>query len=217
MRISTANAFDRGIDVISTRNAELSEAQARMASGKRIAKASDDPAGAARAEHALNLILRSDTNQRSVDSSQVAVSQTESALGSAGGLLQQARELLVAAGNAGYSDEQRQTLSAQLKLLRDQLLDVANRSDGAGSYLFAGQGATQRPFVDAPGGVQFMAAPGHMQTESSTALPLTTDGSAAWLGARTGNGVFLTTAGAGVTTATIDNGQVYDPSSADRL
>src|SRR4051794_40395567 len=209
MRISTANAFDVGIDTPPTRSAELGEAQARMASGKRISKASDDPAGAARAEHALAGILRSDTNQRSVDASQIAVSQTEAALGDAGNLLQQARELMVAAGDAGYTDEQRQTLGNQLKQIRDQLLDVANRSDGAGSYLFAGQGATQRPFVDAPGGVQFVASPGEMGTEATTALPLTADGSASWLGARTGNGVFVTRAAPGVAGATIDNGQVY--------
>ena len=211
MRISTANAFDLGIDTLSTRAAELSDAQARMASGKRIAKASDDPAGAARAEHALAGILRADTSQRSVDASQRAMSQAENAMGDAGNLLQQAREAMVAAGNSSYTDNERQTLAEQIRLVRDQLLEVANRTDGAGSYLFAGHGANQRPFVDVPGGVQFVAAPGALGTDSTTALPLTVDGSASWLAARTGNGVFETRAGAGVTTAQIDNGQVSDP------
>ncbi|HEX7440713.1 MAG TPA: flagellar hook-associated protein 3, partial [Caldimonas sp.] len=100
MRISTANAFDVGIDTLTSRQVELSDAQARLASGKRVSKASDDPAAAARAEHALAGILRSDTSQRSVDASKNAISQTETAMGNAGDLLQQAREALVAAGNA---------------------------------------------------------------------------------------------------------------------
>ena len=133
MRISTANAFDNGIDTLTNRQLELSDAQARLASGKRIAKASDDPAAAARAEHALAGVLRSDTSQRAVDASRIAIAQTETAMADAGGLLQQAREALVAAGNATYTDAQRQTVSAQLQAIRDQLLDVANRSDGAGS------------------------------------------------------------------------------------
>ncbi len=211
MRMSTASAFDNGIDTLVRRQAELSDAQARLASGKRIARASDDPSGAARAEHALAGILRSDTSQRAVDASRIAISQTESAMADAGTLLQQAREALVSAGNATYTDAQRKTVSAQLQSIRDQLLDVANRSDGAGSYLFGGQGATQKPFVDAAGGVRFAATAGISSTEQTTGLPLTTDGSASWMAARTGNGVFETRAGATVTNAQIDNGQVSDP------
>jgi flagellar hook-associated protein 3 FlgL len=212
MRLSTASAFDTGIDTLSRRQIELTDQQARLASGKRIEKASDDPAGAARAEHALASILRSDTSQRSVDASQIAISQTESAMGDAGTLLQQARELLVSAGNPSYTDAERQSVAEQLKAVRDQLLDIANRSDGAGTYLFGGQGATQKPFVDAPGGVQFVATGGQQKTDGTSALPLTTDGSAAWMAARTGNGSFVTSAGAGVTNAQIDNGQVSNPS-----
>ncbi|HEX7441846.1 MAG TPA: flagellin, partial [Caldimonas sp.] len=91
-------------------------------------------------------------------------------------------------------------------------LAIANSSDGAGGYLFAGQGVTQKPFVDAPGSVKFVATAGQLSTDKTTALPLTIDGSATWLAAPTGNGVFETRAGAGVTTATIDNGQVSNPS-----
>jgi len=93
------------------------------------------------------------------------------------------------------------------------LFQVANRSDGAGSHLFAGQGAAQPPFIDAAGGVQFRGVNGQARTEAGTALPLSTDGSATWLSAPTGNGVFETVAGAGVTGAWIDNGQVSDPSA----
>ena len=78
--------------------------------------------------------------------------------------------------------------------MRTQLFALANRSDGAGTYLFGGQGATQKPFVDAPGGVRFVATGGQTLTESATGLPLTTDGNSAWLTARTGNGVFVTSA-----------------------
>jgi flagellar hook-associated protein 3 FlgL len=114
MRIATANAFDIGIDTLTSRQADLSEAQARMASGKRVEKASDDPAAAARAEHALAGILRSETSQRAVEAARTAMSQTETALSDAGELLQQAREAIVAAGNASYGDPERKSLAEQL-------------------------------------------------------------------------------------------------------
>ena len=134
--------------------------QDQMTSGKRVAKASDDPAAAARAERALASIGRTETSQRAVEASKVVMTQTESALGAAGDMLQRARELLVAAGNASYSDAERASIAGELRTLREQLFAIANQSDGAGTYLFGGQGATQKPFVDAPGGVQFAATGG---------------------------------------------------------
>ena len=213
MRIATANAYDAGIDALVRRQVELAEMQDRMTSGKRVAKASDDPAAAARAERALAAIGRTETSQRAVEASKVAMVQTESALGAAGEILQRARELLIAAGNASYTDAERASLAGELRSLREQLFTLANQSDGAGTYLFGGQGATQRPFVDAPGGVQFAATGGQTRTEATTNLPLTTDGQAAWLSARTGNGVFVTSASSGVTGATIDSGRVSEPSA----
>jgi flagellar hook-associated protein 3 FlgL len=213
MRISTANAFDNGIDTLSRRQAEMSALEDQLTTGKRISRASDDPAAAARAERAMASIGRSETSQRAVDASQVLMTQTESNLGDAGTLLQRARELVVTAGNASYSDTDRASVAAELQSLRDQLFAVANQSDGAGTYLFGGQGATQKPFVDTPTGVQYVAATGQTVTENGTALPLTTDGQAAWLTARTGNGVFVTSAAPAVKSATIDNGRVADPSA----
>jgi flagellar hook-associated protein 3 FlgL len=212
MRISTANSFDIGIDSLSKRQIDLTDAQTRLSSGKRVSKASDDPAAAARAEYALASIQRTDTSQRAVDASQVAMTQTESAFGDAGDLLQQARDKLVAAGNASYTDAERKSLANDIQAIRDQLLEVANRTDGSGTYLFGGQGATQKPFIDGPGGVQFAATPGSTSTERTTDLPLTSDGRATWLAAPTGNGVFATSAASSVTTATIDGGQVTNPS-----
>jgi flagellar hook-associated protein 3 FlgL len=173
MRISTANAFEAGITNLQNRQSDLSEAQTRLTSGKRVLRASDDPAAAARAERALAGVMRSETSQRSVESSRVAMTQTESALGDAGELLQQARETLIAAGNASYSDAERKSLSDKLRGIREQLFNVANRSDGAGSHLFSGQGATQPPFVDAPGGVQFLGVTGETRTDPSSGLPPT--------------------------------------------
>ncbi len=213
MRVTTSNAFEAGLDTLTRRQTELSEAQDRLISGKRVNKPSDDPAAAARAERALANMNRSDASQRSVDASQSVMSQTESSLGDAGDLLQQAREIMVAAGNASYSDAERQGLAGRLRDIRNQLFSVANRTDGAGSYLFGGQGSTQPPFVETTTGVQFFGTAGEIRGEQDTALPLSTDGSSAWLNARTGNGVFETSAGPTVTTAWINAGSVTDPST----
>ena len=213
MRIATANAFDAGIDAISRRQSEVASLQEQMTTGKRVNRASDDPAAAARAERALASVGRSETSQRAIEASRVLMTQTESNLGAADTLLQRARELMVSAGNGSYGDAERGSIANELQSLRDQLFAVANQSDGAGTYLFGGQGATQKPFIDAAGGVQYVAATGETLTENGTGVPLTTDGQATWLSARTGNGVFVTSAAPTVLNATIDNGRVADPSA----
>lgn len=213
MRINTANQFERSIDILQTRQQSLQASQERLTSGKRIARASDDPTGAARAERALAQESRIVARQRALESSRHSMSQAETALGDAADLMQRARELVVQAGNASYADAQRRSIGEELRGLRQQLLGVANRSDGAGSFLFAGQGAPTAPFIDAPGGVQFAGTAGQLQAAGSEELPISVDGDATWLQSPTGNGVFVTTPGAANGPgAWIDAGRVTQPS-----
>lgn len=221
MRLSSANLYDASIDNLQRRQFELSDLQMRMTSGKRVTTASDDPSAAARAERAMASEMRSLTSQRSVEASRVIITQTETAFADATELLQQAREAIVAGGNGTYSDKERAMLAGKLKNIRQELFSVANRADGAGSYLFGGQGSSQPPFIDtpAPTGVEFRGVTGRLNTDADPALPLSTDGSATWLTSNTGNGVFLTQAagnsvtGQAVAGAWIDAGSVTDPSS----
>ena len=214
MRIATANVFDRTLQTLQRRQAEAVEAQDRLASGKRVQRASDDPTAAARAERALAQGSRAQASQRALEASRTAMSQAESALGDATGLLQQARELVVQAGNAALGDAQRATIAQALRGIRAQLLGVANRGDGAGGYLFGGQGAATPPFVDGAGGVQYRGVSGQQVAAAGEPLPMTVDGRHAWIDVPSGNGVFVTQPqavnGPG---AWIDAGRVTDPSA----
>jgi flagellar hook-associated protein 3 FlgL len=64
-----------------------------------------------------------------------------------------------------------------------------------------------------PGGVVYQGTSGQTQAASGEPLPLTTDGAAAWMIARTGNGVFATSALSSTGTAWIDGGTVTNPSA----
>ena len=213
MRISTNNSYNSALDSLVDRQARMAGTQEQLTTGKRVNRASDDPAAAARSERALASERQAVAHQRAIDASNNAMTLTETALADAGGLLQQAREALVAAGNAAYGDTDRGTIADQLASLRAQLLAVANRSDGAGTFLFGGQGAAQAPFADVPGGVQYQGVPGDAQSASGEALPLALDGSAAWMKARTGNGVFETRAVTSTGRAWIDIGKVTNPAA----
>ena len=214
MRISTANAYNHSLDSLMDRQSRLSNTQEQMTTGKRVNRASDDPAAMGRAERALAAEARSTANQRAVDASSNAMTLTETALADSGNLLQTAREALVAAGNASYSDAERSGVADQLAELRKQLFAVANRTDGAGTFLFGGQGSNQPPFIDAAGGVQFNGTSGVVQAASGgETLPLTMDGESTWMRARTGNGVFEAKALTSNGTGWIDRGTVVNPAA----
>ncbi|WP_119155585.1 flagellar hook-associated protein FlgL [Caldimonas tepidiphila] len=221
MRLSTAHLRELSIGHMQKRQQELAEAQLRLTSGKRVQRASDDPAAAARAERAAATAQRAEVSMRAVEASRNAMAQTDNALGDATALLQSAREALVRAGNAAYNDADRRDIAAHMQQLREQLLSVANRQDGFGQPLFAGQGLQGAPFRqnnDAqPPRVEFTGVAGRgAQLPGATllpgeGLPGAVDGYDAWMSAPSGNGAFETRAVAGAGTAWIDNGQVAGP------
>lgn len=181
MRIATAFAYESSITSLQQRQQALVSAQNQLTSGKRVERASDDPAAAAAAERALAAGARSVAQQRAVDASRQAMQLSESALGAGVELVQQARDLLVSAGNGTYGDAERQTIAQNLRGLRDDLLAAANRGDGAGRYLFGGQGSSAPPLQDASGGVAYAGTEGHLQSAAGDAARLSVDGRAAWL------------------------------------
>lgn len=211
MHIATANAYNVSLEQLMTRQQNLANAQEQLTSGKRVNRASDDPAAAARAERALAAEARSTANQRAVDASDNAMTLSESALGDAGELLQQIREKLVQAGNTSLADADRKSIAGEISEMRKQLFAIANRTDGAGTYLFGGQSADQPPFIDTVTGVQFTGQAGAQQAASGEPLPLTVDGDTAWMSAMSGNGVFATRPLTSTGSARIDAGSVTNP------
>lgn len=192
MRIATASAFDNAIETLQRRQTELSDAQVRLTSGKRVLRGSDDPTDAARGERALASLARLDATARAVSASRNAMQLTESALGDASNDLQRARELMVAAGNGSFTDGERAAIAVELKGLRDQLLANANRGDGSGGYLFGGQGSASQPFVDSPTGVRFEGVRGAAQVSTGEGLPIAVDGDYTWMRASAAGSVFDT-------------------------
>src|SRR3954466_5474492 len=152
-RISTASAYDGAVNNLLQRQSDLADAQGQLTTGKRVNKSSDDPTATARAERARALEARTTASEKAVDASSNSMTLTESALGDASELIQQARELMVRPGDASFSDAERASKAKGIAAIRNELFAVANRPDGQGGYVFSGQGSGGAPFVDRPGGV----------------------------------------------------------------
>ena len=182
-RVGTANMYDNSIRNVSARQTSLVNLQENLTSGKRVVRASDDPVSAAQAERALTRISRIQTEQRALENQRNAIAQAESTMGDAIGLVQEARQLMVNAGNGALSSSERATIANQLQSLRDQLTAVANRTDTNGIPLLGALGSAQSPFMgplNSTPDYLFAGQAGQTASDGVT-LPNTLDGDSAFM------------------------------------
>jgi flagellar hook-associated protein 3 FlgL len=214
LRLGTANTYDNTLRNLLNRQGTLSSLQEQLSSGKKVNRASDDPAAAAQAERATTRIERVATEQRALAAQRNTLAMTESTLGDATSALQSMRDLVVSSGNASYSPKERLNLAKQMTSLRDQLIGYANRRDTNGLPLFSGLSSAQAPFVDSGAGVSYDGIGGE-RASTEVSVPYTADGQAAFMNVPTGNGVFVLGLGAGNTGKMFsDVGTVADPATA---
>ncbi len=105
---------------------KVSDLQSRMSGGKKITKASDDPAGTAQA-----LALRAQTRatqqyRRNADDGIGWLSTADTALQSSVTQLRRARDLTVQSGSGAMSAAGREAIATEIDGIRDGLLSLAN-------------------------------------------------------------------------------------------
>ncbi len=194
-RVSTANMYDATLRNLSARQKTLVDLQENLTAGKRVVRPSDDPVAAAQAERALTRISRIQTEQRALDVQRNAIAQAESTLGDAVGLVQEIRQLVVAAGGGALKPEDRKTYANQIQSLREQLTQVINRKDTNGVPLLGALGSALEPFtgplLNNPDYL-FAGLPGQAAS-SGAAIPTTVDGHAVLMFDPVRDGVYTAT------------------------
>jgi len=209
-RVGTANMYDSTLRNLSGRQSTLVDLQEKLTSGKRVVRASDDPVAAAQAERSLTRITRIQTEQRALEVQRNAVAQAESTLGDAIGLVQEMRQLMVAAGNGGIKAEDRTTYANQINSLREQLTEVANRKDTNGMPLLGALGSALAPFLgpqsSSPSYV-FAGQPGQAAS-TGNGLTSTLDGHSAFMFEPQRDGVYT------ASVSTIPNGRTLTTDAA---
>ncbi|MBI5660346.1 MAG: flagellar hook-associated protein FlgL [Nitrosomonadales bacterium] len=214
MRISSSTIYESNVAALNQQQTQLLHTQQQVATGRRILTPADDPAGAARA---LEVAQSDATNTQYAANRNEAkhlVSLSEGTLQSVTTLLQDVRTSAIQAGNGALTAADRQVLATDLRGRLDELLGLANSTDGTGNYLFSGfQGKTQ-PFVLDTAGFQYMADDGQrlIQVGSTRQMPATDSGADIFMRIRNGNGTFATQAAAANTgSGVIGQGDLASP------
>ena len=124
--------------------------------------------------------------------------------------IQNIQTLAVNAGNATQTAEEKKMLNTELQGRYQELLGLANSTDGNGVYLFSGFQGGIKPFTEsAYGQVSYNGDEGvrKIQISSGRQIPISENGNEVFRNIKNGNGTFVTAAG----TANTGSGVVSDP------
>lgn len=147
MRVSSNQTQLLAINSMLEQQAKLSAVQQQVATGKRISKPSDDPVASSKIVNLKDIMSVTEQLQSNIAGARSRLTIEEGVLANAGEVLQRARELAVAGNNGSQTNETRAFIAEEIDQLGEELLSLANTTDSAGEFLFAGSKSKFQPFV----------------------------------------------------------------------
>lgn len=153
-RFSQNLRSDFVLNAIRRTQRELFLAQSRLATGRSFLTPSEDPVAAARALDLSQALDRQEQFQSNLRHGDNFLLAADNALIEVNDLLIQSS--VIASQNVGSfsSASERQAVAELVGRIRDQVQSVANRSL-SGRFIFGGRATTERPFINAFGGVAY--------------------------------------------------------------
>ncbi|RON20349.1 flagellar hook-associated protein 3 [Pseudomonas brassicacearum] len=147
MRISTAQFYESSAANYQKNFSNVVKSSEEASSLVRVNTAADDPVGASRLLQLGQQASMLDQYKANTNTLKATLGQTESVMTSITNVLQRAQELAIGAGNAGYTDADRQANASELGQIEGQLLSLMNTKDENGKYIFAGSKGDTVPFT----------------------------------------------------------------------
>jgi flagellar hook-associated protein 3 FlgL len=215
LRISTNAMYQNGTTQLNTLQSQMAKTQMQLSTNRRMLTAADDPIAAARAlevTQSQSMNTQFGTNRTNAN---ISLSMVDTTLQDVSTQIQDIQSLIVTAGNATYTQSDREALATELEGRLTDLIGLANTTDGSGTYLFSGYATSTQPFTQTSTGAAYQGDQGQrsLQVGSSRKMAISESGSAIFEAITTGNGKFQTQAAAANTGAGIVSpGSVTDPS-----
>lgn len=216
MRLSTAGFHRTSISAILEHQYKLAKTQQQITTGRKFSTAAEDPIGAVRSAALERTLAENAQFARNSNIVESRLKYEEQSLADATSLLQAARDLALAGANSTLGQAERRMLANDVRQQLSALLEVANRDDSNGEFLFSGTRTATRPFSLASTGVQYNGDLTSRQIRISSTQSLADGhtGADVFMNIAERNGVFRTTNGAANTgTGSIDVGRVVDPTA----
>lgn len=153
MRISTAQYYKTNTEQLQSRQNRVAEIQAKLGSGKQILHPSENPSKADLISRLESAKERQGVYGKNLDAIETRLTAEETVLTSMTQIMQRVTELTVQGATDTVAAEDRVVIAAEIKALRDELLNLANTQDINGNYIFSGTAVQAPAFVESSSGV----------------------------------------------------------------
>lgn len=193
MRVSTNQLQQVAINAMLEQQSKLSKVQQQVATGRKIAKPSEDPVASSKIVKLNDVIKTADQYQANIVTARARLSLEEGVLSEVTNVYHRIRELALQANNASQTNETRRFISDEVEQLLEELMGLANSSDSTGEFLFAGNKGKFKPFaLNSEGNYDYHGDDGQrmIQIGPKRLLPVNDSGSDVFREIRDGNGQF---------------------------
>lgn len=175
MPISTKLFNDQSVARFNRLSGDIQNTQGRIATGKNVLRASDDPVAAANISFTRDQKVMLDRFNTNIDRARVRLNVTENVLSDSMNVLTRAYELALQGRNDALSAVDRQAIAMEVTQLKNTMMGLANSRDANGNYMFSGFKLTEAPFKrDEDGIIQYHGDRGAHSVQVSEDLRLRT-------------------------------------------
>lgn len=155
MRVTSTMTFRQLARGVKEQLTSLTELSQRLATGKKIAKPSDDVPGAAAALGYRLSLSGNDQYLRNILRAETVLEYTETQLSQVSEVLTGLKEMVLEGSDSTLTDQDRNYYAEKAALLRDYLLDLSNATY-ENRYLFSGFQTDQQAYVYDPQTCRFL-------------------------------------------------------------
>ena len=191
MEISTKLFNQRAVQQFSRMNEDIQNLQNRVATGKNILRASDDPIAAVNLSVAKEQKALIERFEKNAASARQTLDLTDGALQQAVNVVTRITELAIQAGNDTYGVQDRKAIETEVDELTNVLVSIANTRDPSGQSIFGGFKTDIDAFkVHLDGNITYQGDTGQRSLQLSENMPVTTslDGANAFMRVETAKG-----------------------------
>jgi len=194
MRLSTAGMHRSSISAILEQQTRMARTQQQVTTGKRFQSASEDPIAATRVAVLDRTMADNAQFARNSNLVEARLNFEEQSLSDVTSVLQYVRERALQGANSTLGADERRMLANDVRLQIDALMELANRDDGNGEYLFAGTSTGAAPFAKGTTGVNYIGDMTNrvVRISNSQSIPDGHSGADVFMNIAERNGVFRT-------------------------
>jgi flagellar hook-associated protein 3 FlgL len=156
MRLSTAGMHRSSITAILEQQSRMAKTQEQVTTGKRFQTAAEDPIASARVSALDRSVAENEQFARNSNIIEARLNFEEQSMSDATSVLQYVRERALQGANATLGSDERRMIANDVRQQLQALVEIANRDDGNGEYLFAGTATGAAPFARGTTGVNYL-------------------------------------------------------------